>query len=196
MHLTAALSFISLALLGGAFTFERIDKNNSVLLVVDHQLVRDFGPEEYRNNILAHAAAGKVFNLPTILTTSAEDGRRYLAMHPNTPYIRRQGEVNAWDSAEFRAAVIMAGVVTDVCTTFLALSLTQDGYTVFANAGAGDVQRAVCMTTALKRDWPNTPEAPEMLPYNETCDLTQYGFVARAHAFAIANGTIQPGESV
>ncbi|KAJ6612356.1 hypothetical protein B0H10DRAFT_2165555 [Mycena sp. CBHHK59/15] len=173
MQLTAALPFISLALLGsiatsnlcGAFTFERIDKNNSALLVVDHQLVRDFGPEEYRNNILAHAAAGKVFNLPIILTTSAEDGRRYLAMHPNTPYIRRQGEVNAWDSAEFRAAVIMAGVVTDVCTTFLALSLTQDGYTVFANAGAGDY-------------------------------LTQYGFVARAHAFAIANGTIQPGESV
>jgi hypothetical protein len=50
-----------------------------MLLVVDHQLglfqlVRDFGPDEYRNNILAHAAVGKVFNLPTILTTSAEQG--------------------------------------------------------------------------------------------------------------------------
>jgi nicotinamidase-related amidase len=73
---------VSIALIlhsGNAFTFERIDKNNSMLLVVDHQLglfqlVRDFGPDEYRNNILAHAAVGKVFNLPTILTTSAETG--------------------------------------------------------------------------------------------------------------------------
>jgi hypothetical protein len=37
-------------------------------------MVRDIGPEEYRNNILAHAAIGNVFSLPTILTTSAETG--------------------------------------------------------------------------------------------------------------------------
>ncbi|KAJ6619735.1 Isochorismatase hydrolase [Mycena sp. CBHHK59/15] len=239
MQFTGALKFISLALLGSiltcrAFTFERIDKNNSVLLVVDHQLglfqlVRDFGPEEYRNNILAHAAAGKIFNLPTILTTSAEDGpngplpKEIIAMHPNAPYIRRQGEVNAWDNAEFRAAVkatgkkqvIMAGIVTDVCTTFLALSLIQEGYTVFANADASgtfnaqvaatanDRMRAAgvhvisqfAMTTDLMKDWRNTPGALEMLPYYDSY-LTQYGFVARAHAFAVANGTIQPGESV
>lgn len=43
-------------------------------------------------------------------------------MHPNAPLIKRQGEVNAWDNADFRAAVkatgkkqiIMAGIVTDV----------------------------------------------------------------------------------
>ena len=66
-------------ILGAKFKFERIDKDNVVLLVVDHQvglyqLVRDFQPEEYRNSILAHAALGKVFNLPTVLTTSAETG--------------------------------------------------------------------------------------------------------------------------
>jgi len=65
--------------LGAKFKFERIDKGNAMLLVVDHQvglfqLVRDFQPDEYRNNILAHAALGKVFNLPTVLTTSAETG--------------------------------------------------------------------------------------------------------------------------
>ena len=51
-----------------------------VLLVVDHQvgltqLVRDFDPTEYRNNVLAHAALGNLFDLPTILTTSAETGK-------------------------------------------------------------------------------------------------------------------------
>lgn len=66
-------------ILGKKFKFERIDKDNVMLLVVDHQvglfqMVRDYQPDEYRNNILAHAAIGKVFNLPTILTTSAETG--------------------------------------------------------------------------------------------------------------------------
>lgn len=59
--------------------FERLDKKNAVLLIVDHQvglfqLVRDQSPEEYRANVLAHAALGKAFDLPTILTSSAENG--------------------------------------------------------------------------------------------------------------------------
>lgn len=45
-------------------------------------------------------------------------------MHPEAPYIQRSGEVNAWDNPDFRAAVeatgkkqvIMAGIVTEVCT--------------------------------------------------------------------------------
>lgn len=67
-------------------TFERIDKDNVVLLVVDHQiglaqLVRDFDADQFRNNVLAHAAIGKVFNLPTILTTSAETGQSLSDRH-------------------------------------------------------------------------------------------------------------------
>ena len=46
-----------------------------------------------------------------------------LDMYPDAPLIQRQGEVDAWDNADFRAAVkatnksqvIMAGIVTDVC---------------------------------------------------------------------------------
>jgi hypothetical protein len=46
-------------------------------------------------------------------------------MHPNAPFIKRNGEVNAWDNKDFRAAVratgkkqvIMAGIVTDVRAT-------------------------------------------------------------------------------
>ncbi|KAJ6593152.1 ycaC protein [Mycena capillaripes] len=221
-----------------ASTFERIDKNNSMLLVVDHQvglfqLVRDFGPEEYRNNILAHAALGKVFNLPTILTTSAEIGpngplpKEIVEMHSDAPYIKRAGKipntVNAWDNSDFRAAVkatgkkqvIIAGIVTDVCTTFLALSLVQEGYTVFANADASGTFNAQVAANAnarmraagvnvlsqfavaadLMRDWRNTPGALEMLPYFDTY-LAQMAFVVRAHAFAVTNGTILPGESV
>jgi hypothetical protein len=103
--------------------------------VVDHQvglfhLVRDFAPEQYRNNLLAHAAIGKLFNLPTVLTSSSEFGiffrhcscscisntpfkgpngpipKEILDMHQDAPLIRRRGEVNAWDNEEFRAAVM------------------------------------------------------------------------------------------
>lgn len=61
------------------FTYDRIDKNNVVLLVVDHQeglyqLSRDMNALAFKTNVFAHAALAKVFNLPTILTTSAETG--------------------------------------------------------------------------------------------------------------------------
>ena len=64
---------------GMSFKYERLDKDNAILLVVDHQeghfqLARDQSPVQMKNNILAHAALGKVFGLPTILTTSAETG--------------------------------------------------------------------------------------------------------------------------
>lgn len=44
-------------------------------------------------------------------------------MFPNAPYVRRNGEVDAWDNAEFKAAIaatgksqmILAGITTDVC---------------------------------------------------------------------------------
>lgn len=65
-----------------------------------------------------------------ILTTSAETGpngplpKEIVNEYRNSSYIKRNGEVDAWDNAEFRAAVrktgktqvILAGVTTDVCT--------------------------------------------------------------------------------
>lgn len=63
-----------------AFKYERIDKNDAVLLVVDlqeglYQIARDQSAVAMKNNILAHAALGKIFNLPSILTTSTETGK-------------------------------------------------------------------------------------------------------------------------
>ncbi|KAF5375748.1 hypothetical protein D9757_008994 [Collybiopsis confluens] len=214
-------------------TFERIDKNDAMLLVVDlqvglFQVVRDYQPDEFKNNILAHAALGNVFNLPTILTTSTERGpngplpKEILEMHPKAPLIKRQGEVNAWDSADFRKAVkatgkkqvIMAGITTDVCTTFLALSLIEEGYTVFANAEAsGAASRRIAddanarlrqagvhvlsmfaIACDLMRNWTNQPGAEEMLPFFDKY-FSVYGYIARGHAAAVKNGEILPGES-
>ncbi len=35
----------------------------------------------FKNNILAHAALAKVFNLPTILTTSADTGQNLVTVY-------------------------------------------------------------------------------------------------------------------
>jgi hypothetical protein len=75
-----------------------------MLLIVDHQvglfqLVRDWDASLYRNNMLAHAELGKLFDLPTIMTTSAQEGpngplpKEILEMYPDAPLIRRHGEV-------------------------------------------------------------------------------------------------------
>lgn len=67
-----------------AYDFVRLNKNDSVLLVVDHQeglfeLVQDWEPDRYRTNVLAHAAIGKVFDLPVILTSSTDNGESLIS---------------------------------------------------------------------------------------------------------------------
>ncbi|AQZ93966.1 isochorismate family cysteine hydrolase YcaC [Halopseudomonas phragmitis] len=133
-----------------AFTYNRLDKNNAAVLLVDHQagllsLVRDFSPDDFKNNVLALADIAKFFGLPTILTTSFEDGPNgpmvpeLKAMFPDAPYFARPGQINAWDNEEFLAAVkatgkkqlIIAGVVTEVCVAFPVLSALEAGYEVF-----------------------------------------------------------------
>jgi hypothetical protein len=49
--------------------------------------------------MIAHAALGKLFDIPVIMTTSAEQGpngplpKEILEMYPDAPLIKRQGEV-------------------------------------------------------------------------------------------------------
>lgn len=130
--------------------YVRLDKDNAAVLLVDHQtgllsLVRDIDPDKFKNNVLALAAAAKYFNLPTILTTSFEQGPNgplvpeLKELFPDTPYIARPGQINAWDNEDFVKAVkatgkkqlIIAGVVTEVCVAFPALSALEEEFDVF-----------------------------------------------------------------
>ena len=132
------------------FKYFRLCKNDAILLLVDHQaglisLVQDFSPNEFKNNVLALAACGKYFQLPTILTTSFENGPNgprvpeIKDMFPGAPYVARPGDINAWDNKDFvkaiektgRKQLIIAGVVTEVCVAFPALSAIEEGYEVF-----------------------------------------------------------------
>jgi nicotinamidase-related amidase len=152
------------------FKYNRIDKNNAAVLLVDHQtglfsLVKDFGASEFRNNVLALATTAKFFNLPTILTTSFEQGPNgpmmpeIKEMFPNAPYIPRPGQINAWDNEDFVKAVeatgkqqlIIAGIVTDVCVAFCALSALEAGYDVFVVTDASGTLDEACRYAAWNR---------------------------------------------
>jgi nicotinamidase-related amidase len=130
--------------------YVRLDKAQAAVLLVDHQagllsLVRDIEPDKFKNNVLALADLAKYFELPTILTTSFETGPNgplvpeLKELFPDAPYIARPGQINAWDNEDFLAAVeatgrkqlIIAGVVTEVCVAFPALSALEAGYEVF-----------------------------------------------------------------
>ena len=128
----------------------RMDKEQAACLLVDHQtglfsLVQDFEPSEFKNAVLALAACAKYFKLPTILSTSLEKGPNgpllpeLKKLLPDAPIIQRPGQINAFDNEEFLAAVkktgrkqlIIAGIVTDVCVSCLALSAVEAGFDVF-----------------------------------------------------------------
>ena len=98
------------------FTYNRLDKDNVAVLLVDHQTgltncVHDFSPDDFKNAVLAFADCAKYFELPTILTTSFEDGPNgplvpeLKELFPEAPYIARPGQINAWDNADFVKAV-------------------------------------------------------------------------------------------
>ena len=151
-------------------SYKRLDKDQAAVLLVDHQagllsLVRDIDPDKFKNNVLALADLAKYFKLPTILTTSFEDGPNgplvpeLKQLFPQAPFIPRPGQINAWDNEDFVKAVratgrkqlIIAGVVTEVCVAFPALSAMAEGYDVFVVTDASGTFNEVTRQSAWNR---------------------------------------------
>lgn len=199
------------------YTYNRLDKNDAAVLLVDHQsgltnLVQDFSPDDFKNNVLALADAAKYFELPTILTTSFESGPNgplvpeLKELFPDAPCIARPGQINAWDNEDFVAAIqatgkkqlIIAGIVTEVCVAFPALSAREAGFEVFIVTDASGtfnkttrdaawqrMQAAGCQLMTwfgtaceLHRDWRNDVEGLGALFSNHLpsyrCLITSY----------------------
>lgn len=150
--------------------YVRLDRDKAAVLLVDHQagllsLVRDIGPDSFRNNVLALADLAKYFALPTILTTSFETGPNgplmpeLKALFPDAPYIARPGNINAWDNEDFvravkatgRTQLLIAGVVTEVCVAFPALSALEEGFEVFCVTDASGTFNEVARHSAWNR---------------------------------------------
>lgn len=148
----------------------RLNKDDAAVLLVDHQagllsLVRDIDPDRFKNNVLALADLAVYFDLPTILTTSFEDGPNgplvpeLKELLPSAPSIPRPGQINAWDNEDFVSAVkatgkkqlIIAGVVTEVCVAFPALSALEEGFEVFVVTDASGTFNELTRHSAWSR---------------------------------------------
>ncbi|MDD2101348.1 MULTISPECIES: isochorismate family cysteine hydrolase YcaC [Pseudomonas] len=169
-------------------TYNRLNKDDAVVLLVDHQtglisLVQDFSPNEFKNNVLALADVARFFELPTILTTSFEQGPNgplvpeLKEMFPEAPYIARPGQINAWDNEDFvkaikatgRKQLIIAGVVTDVCVAFPTLSALAEGFEVFVVTDSSGTFN----TTVQQASWNRMTQAGAQMMnwFSVACEL-------------------------
>ncbi|MCB4212912.1 MULTISPECIES: hydrolase [Serratia] len=129
--------------------FQLLDKDNSVLIFIDHQPQMAFGVanidrQQLKNNVVGLAKAGKIFNVPTLFTSvETESFSGYiwpelLAVHPEITPIERTS-MNSWEDAAFVKAVeatgrkklVISALWTEVCLTFPALMALEAGYEVY-----------------------------------------------------------------
>ncbi|GAA5446107.1 putative hydrolase YcaC [Microbulbifer sp. NBRC 101763] len=148
---------------------ETLTVDNSVLALVDHQTgllvsCRDMDPHLMTQNIKGLTSLAKTVNMPTVVTASMPDGPNGPVMPEITDIlgdeiIERAGEINAWKSPEFKRAIaatgrkkiIMAGIVTDVCLMFPAISAVAEGYDVYAVVDASGTWNNTVMQAAMHR---------------------------------------------
>src|SRR6202049_5375415 len=131
-------------------TYDRLTTENAAVLFVDHQTglangVQTQTPADFINNVKALVTIAQIYELPSIITTSAHDGPNGPIMPvveqglPKATTVHRPGEVNAFDNSEFKAAVqklgrkklLIAGISTEVCVAFCSLSALAEGYAVY-----------------------------------------------------------------
>ena len=148
----------------------RLSSDNAAVLFVDHQTglsngVADQSLPEFKSNVLALAKLTRAFKLPAVITTSAADGPNgpflpeVRSILPDAPIVQRPGEINAWDNKEFVAAVkatgrnklLVAGVSTEVCVAFVALSAVGAGYEVYAVIDASGTWSKLVQEVAVQR---------------------------------------------
>jgi nicotinamidase-related amidase len=129
--------------------FETVTKENSALVLVDHQIglytgIRDIPIHELKHNITGLVKAAKIFQIPLIVTTTTEN--MWGPLIPELQELLKEisvierTTVNAWDDYRVRDAIektgrkklIMTGITTDVCLTFAAIAAVGNGYDVYA----------------------------------------------------------------
>ena len=127
-----------------------IDPQDAVLCLIDHQsglfqVVKDIEVSELRANVITLAKAAHLGKIPTFTTASVPDGPNgplipeIQQYNPETVYIPRTGQINAWDNPAWvkaieetkRKTLLIAGTLTSVCMAFPTLSALVAGYKVF-----------------------------------------------------------------
>lgn len=151
-------------------SYPRLSAHNAALLLVDHQTglsngIQDQSVPEYMTSVTALVKLAKAFKLPTVVTTSAANGPNGPLLPvitqtlPDAPVIHRPGEINAWENEHFVQAVkktnrkklVVAGVSTEVCVAFVALSAKEAGFEVYAVIDASGTWNKLVQEIAVAR---------------------------------------------
>lgn len=143
----------------GKYT-EFLTPDNAALALIDYQPAMFFGVQSHDRMLVTHNAAilaktAKLFKLPTILSTVAQNSfsgelsPEITSVFPGQKIIDRTS-INAWVDKNFRAAVaatgrkkiVLAGLWTEACVLFPSLDLLREGYEVYVPTDAcGDVSK-------------------------------------------------------
>ena len=145
---------------------------NSVMLLIDHQVgtmgwVGSLALDEIKKNTVALARAAKETGMPLILTSSMEDqaqGPLFEELIQAVPEayenrILRVGVVDSLKDENFSAAVeatgrkniIIAGITTDVCVVYPAITAISNGYNVQVVVDGSGSPTTLADETALRR---------------------------------------------
>ncbi len=151
-------------------SYDRLTSENTAVLFVDHQTglangVQTQSPPEFINNVKALVTIAQIYKLPAVITTSAADGPNGPIMPvvaeglPNSPIVHRPGQINAFDNPDFVAAVkktgrkklLIAGISTEVCVAFAALSAQKERYDTYAVLDASGTWNKLVEEAAIAR---------------------------------------------
>jgi nicotinamidase-related amidase len=143
--------------------------DNCAVIFIDHQPQMFFGVanidrQDLLNNLLVLAKAAKIFEVPVILTAVESKGfsgnitPQLLDLFPDHHPIERSS-MNAWDSAEFIAAVeqsgrknfLIAALWSEACLVFPALQMLEEGYGIYAVENASGGTSKVAHDAAIRR---------------------------------------------
>jgi nicotinamidase-related amidase len=146
-----------------------IQPGECALLLVDLQAGLGFGTESISrqvllNNAVALARTAAAFNVPVIATTSASkvySGPLFPQIQSVLPDVKamERRSMNAWEDNAVRSAVqatgrkriLIAGLLTEACVSFPALSALKDGYDVFVVGDTCGGLTAASHDLALRR---------------------------------------------
>jgi len=149
--------------------FKLYTPQDSAVVFIDHQPQMLFGVANIDrslliNNVTLLAKTAKEFGVPAVLTaveTESFSGYvwpQLLDVFPGQQVVERSS-MNSWDDAGFRKAVeatgrkniILAGLWTEVCVTWPALSMMEAGYTVYVVEDCCGATSAAAQDAALSR---------------------------------------------
>jgi nicotinamidase-related amidase len=143
--------------------------DNCAVVFIDHQPQMFFGVanidrQDLLNNVLVLAKVAKIFDVPIVLTAVESQGfsgnitPQLLDVFPDQTPVERTS-MNAWESAEFVAAIkkagrkniLIAALWSEACLVFPALQMLEEGYGVYAVEDASGGTSRMAHHAAIRR---------------------------------------------